>query len=192
MNWTMSRMSSTTQSCPERRLSTRVRILGVDPGSRYTGYGILDCERQRNQLVVAGRLDVRKGELSDRLRSIFRGLQDVIAQHQPDEIAIEETFVNRVNAASALVLGQARGAAICACAESGCRVSEYAAAQVKLAIVGNGRADKQQVEHMVRVLLNTREPMTADASDALAVALTHAHVRATSDRAGAAVRQAWG
>ena len=170
----------------------RVRILGIDPGSRYTGYGVIDCERQRSVLVTAGRLDVRSGEMPQRLLAVFEGLREVIDQYAPDETAIEETFVNRVNAASALVLGQARGAAICACAQSGREVREYAATQVKLAVAGSGRADKRQVEHMVRVLLNTKEALSADAADALAVALTHAHVRSTNRSAGTVLRQAWG
>lgn len=143
-------------------------------------------------LVAAGRLDVREGELSERLLKVMDGLSAVIGEFSPDESAVEETFVNRVNAASALVLGQARGAAICACAKADLSVSEYAAAQVKLAIAGNGRAEKHQIEHMVRVLLNTREKLTSDAADALAVALTHAHVRTTRQRTGDALRRSWG
>lgn len=169
-----------------------VRILGVDPGSRYTGYGLIESDKGRSRFIAAGRLDVRAGEMPARLLAVFQGLSGVIGEHRPDEAAVEETFVNRVNAASALVLGQARGAAICACAQSGLPVSEYAAAQVKLAIAGNGRADKEQVAHMVRVLLNTREAMVADAADALAVALTHAHVRTTRMRTGDALKRAWG
>lgn len=169
-----------------------VRILGVDPGSRYTGYGVIDSDKGRNVLVAAGRLDVREGDLSERLLKVLDGLSAVIREFSPDESAVEETFVNRVNAASALVLGQARGAAICACAKADLSVSEYAAAQVKLAIAGNGRAEKHQIEHMVRVLLNTREKLTSDAADALAVALTHAHVRTTRLRTGDALRRSWG
>lgn len=169
-----------------------VRILGVDPGSRYTGYGLIEYERGRSRLIAAGRLDVREGAMPERLLAVLNGLAGVIRDHLPQEAAVEETFVNRVNAASALVLGQARGAAICACAQAGLAVSEYAAAQVKLAVAGNGRADKEQVAHMVRILLNTREAFAADASDALAVALTHAHVRTTRLRTGDALRRAWG
>ncbi|WP_420466988.1 crossover junction endodeoxyribonuclease RuvC [Panacagrimonas sp.] len=169
-----------------------MRILGVDPGSRYTGYGVIECVQGRSRLIVAGRLDVRAGEMSQRLLAVFEGLADLIREFRPDQAAVEETFVNRVNAASALVLGQARGAAVCACAQAGLPVAEYAAAQVKLAIVGNGRADKDQVAHMVRVLLNTREALAADAADALAVALTHAHVGSTVRRTGDALKRAWG
>lgn len=171
---------------------SRVRILGVDPGSRFTGFGLIESESGRSRLIAAGRLDVRDGAMADRLLAVLSGLADVIREYQPQESAVEETFVNRVNAASALILGQARGAAICACAQAGLPVSEYAAAQVKLAIAGNGRADKGQVSHMVRVLLNTRETLVADAADALAVALTHAHVRVTRLRTGDALKRAWG
>lgn len=169
-----------------------VRILGIDPGSRYTGYGLIETEGARSRLIEAGRLDVREGTMPERLLAVLQGLAGVIGLHAPQEAAIEETFVNRVNAASALVLGQARGAAICACAQAGLSVAEYAAAQVKLAIAGNGRAEKDQVAHMVRVLLNTRAALPADATDALAVALTHAHVRSTRLRTGDALKRAWG
>lgn len=169
-----------------------VRILGIDPGSRYTGFGIIETAGARNQLIAAGRLDVRKGTMPERLLAILEGLGDVIRDHAPQEAAIEETFVNRVNAASALVLGQARGSAICACGQARLPVAEYAAAQVKLALVGNGRADKDQIAHMVRVLLNTRESFPPDAADALAVALTHANVRSTRLRTGDALKRAWG
>ena len=171
---------------------TAVRILGVDPGSRYTGYGLIESDKGKSRLLAAGRLDVREGAMAERLLAVMNGLAGVIREHAPHEAAVEETFVNRVNAASALVLGQARGAAICACAQAGLPVSEYAATQVKLAITGSGRAEKDQVAHMVRVLLNTRDALAADAADALAVALTHAHVRMTRARTGDALRRAWG
>lgn len=171
---------------------TPVRILGVDPGSRYTGYGLIQSSGGKNKILACGRLDVRKGAMPERLLAVFDGLTAVIGQHAPDEAAVEETFVNRVNAASALVLGQARGAAICACARAGLAVSEYAAAQVKLAIAGNGRADKEQMTHMIRILLNTREPLSSDAADALAVAVTHAHVRSTRIKTGDVLRRSWG
>jgi len=169
-----------------------VRILGVDPGSRFTGWGLIESDKGRSRLIAAGRLNVSKGDMPARLLAVLTGLAEVIREYTPQETAVEETFVNRVNAASALVLGQARGAAICACAQAGLPVSEYAAAQVKLAIAGNGRAEKDQVAHMVRVLLNTREAFVADAADALAVALTHAHVRTTRMRTGDALKKAWG
>lgn len=167
-------------------------ILGIDPGSRYTGYGLIECVGNRHRHIASGRINAIAGEMPQRLLTILQGLSAVIAEHQPQEVAIEETFVNKVNAASALVLGQARGAAICAAASAGLTVAEYAAAQVKLAIAGNGRAEKAQVQHMVKVLLGLREVLAADASDALAVALTHAHVRSTKMRAGLNLNKAWG
>ena len=166
-------------------------ILGIDPGSRYTGYGVIECAGQKSRYLDSGRLNVSEGDMSVRLLKIFDGLREIIERHKPAEIAIEETFVNRANAQSALVLGQARGVAICVCAQAGLPVSEYAAAQVKLAIAGNGRAEKEQVQHMVKVLLNMREKLAADASDALAVALCHAHVRTTNKRAGMILDRAW-
>ena len=167
-------------------------ILGIDPGSRYTGYGIIESISSKNRHVASGRINATVGSMPERLLKILNGLTEVIREYQPQEVAIEETFVNRVNAASALVLGQARGAAICASAQAGLPVAEYAATQVKLAIVGNGRAEKSQVEHMVRLLLNLRTALAADAADALAVALTHAHVRSTKMRAGISLNKAWG
>lgn len=169
-----------------------IRILGIDPGSRFTGYGLIEVVSNKNRHIAHGRINATVGEMSQRLLTILQGLGEVIREYEPDEVAIEETFVNRVNAASALVLGQARGAAICAAAQAGKPVAEYAATQVKLAIAGHGRAEKQQIQHMVKVLLNLREVLVADASDALAVALTHAHVRSTRLRTGVALSKAWG
>jgi crossover junction endodeoxyribonuclease RuvC len=170
-----------------------VRILGIDPGSRTTGWGVIDSSGHKSLHIAHGCLAVGAGELPDRLLKILRGLSELIGEYQPQEVAIEETFVNRANPQSALVLGQARGAAICAIAGAGVPMAEYAAAQVKMAIVGNGRADKDQVQHMVKVLLNMQAlKMAADASDALAVALTHAHVRGTRVRAGVTLSKSWG
>jgi len=173
-------------------LGAPVRILGIDPGSRHTGWGVIDSSGHKSQYVAHGCLSVGDGELPARLLQILQGLAAVIADFGPQEIALEETFVNRANPQSALVLGQARGAAICAVAGAGLPLAEYAAAQVKMAIVGNGRADKAQVQHMVKVLLNLQAKLGADASDALAVALTHAHVRGTRIRAGMALSKSWG
>jgi len=173
-------------------LGAPVRILGIDPGSRHTGWGVIDSSGHKSQYVAHGCLSVGDGELPARLLQILQGLAAVIAEFGPQEIALEETFVNRANPQSALVLGQARGAAICAVAGAGLPLAEYAAAQVKMAIVGNGRADKTQVQHMVKVLLNLQAKLGADASDALAVALTHAHVRGTRIRAGMALSKSWG
>jgi len=167
------------------------RILGIDPGSRITGWGVIDVVGSRATHVDHGRIRCERGELPDRLAQIFAELGEVIRRHTPDEAAIEEVFVNR-NVASALILGQARGAAICALASAGLKIAEYAPAQVKSAVVGTGRAEKTQVQHMVKVLLGLREAAEADAADALAVALCHGHVRGTIARAGDVVRGAWG
>ena len=115
----------------------------------------------------------------------------MIDEYRPDEVAIEEVFLAR-NAMSALKLGQARGAAIAACVARDLKIAEYAAKEVKLAVVGKGGADKAQVQHMVGVMLNLKGKLQADAADALAVAITHAHVRASAARLGVGVRQAWG
>lgn len=167
-------------------------ILGIDPGSRYTGYGLIETGANKNRHILHGRINATKGEMPERLSTIFNALGELIRDYAPDEVAIEETFVNRVNAGSALILGQARGVAICAAAQAKLPVSEYAATQVKLAIAGNGRAEKQQVQHMVKILLNLRVALAEDAADALAVALTHAHVRSTKMRTGGlALKAAW-
>ena len=173
-------------------MASIVRIIGIDPGSRKTGWGVIESSGHKSQHIAHGCLDVGDGDLPGRLLKILRGLGEILAEYQPQEAAVEETFVNRANPNSALVLGQARGAAICAVALADLVVAEYAAAQVKVAIAGNGRAEKQQVQHMVKVLLNLQQKMSADAADALAVALTHAHVRGTRVRAGVDLNRAWG
>jgi crossover junction endodeoxyribonuclease RuvC len=170
---------------------TSTRILGIDPGSRYTGYGVIEVAGGKSRHLACGRINATVGEMPERLLKILRGLGEVIAEFQPQEVALEEVFVNK-SVSSALVLGQARGVAIVAAAQAGLPLAEYAATQVKLALVGNGRAEKLQVQHMVKVLLNLREAMAADASDALAVALTHAHVRSTKMRSGLTLNKAWG
>ncbi len=170
---------------------TVTRILGIDPGSRYTGYGVIEVAGGKSRHLVCGRINATVGEMPERLLKIMRGLGEIIAEYHPQEVALEEVFVNK-NVSSALVLGQARGVAMVAAAQAGLPLAEYAATQVKLALVGNGRAEKLQVQHMVKVLLNLREVMAADASDALAVALTHAHVRSTKIRSGLTLNKAWG
>ncbi|HEY0917499.1 MAG TPA: crossover junction endodeoxyribonuclease RuvC [Solimonas sp.] len=170
---------------------TATRILGIDPGSRFTGYGVIEVAGGKSRHLACGRINATVGEMPERLLKIMRGLGEIIAEYQPQEVALEEVFVNK-NVSSALVLGQARGVAMVAAAQAGLPLAEYAATQVKLALVGNGRAEKLQVQHMVKVLLNLREAMAADASDALAVALTHAHVRSTKIRSGLTLNKAWG
>ena len=168
------------------------RILGFDPGSQRTGVGIIDIDangRARHvhhaPLVLLGAAD-----FPQRLRLLAHGLHALIEEFQPQEVAIEKVFMAK-NADSALKLGQARGAAVCAVVMRDLPVSEYAATEIKLAVVGRGGAEKQQVQHMVGLMLNLQGKLQADAADALAVAITHAHVRATANRLGVDVRQAW-
>lgn len=154
------------------------RIIGIDPGSRYTGYGIIEAQRGRAQLLVAGRISTAAGEMPQRLLQISRELAALIAEYQPEEAAVEQVFVNK-NVQSALVLGQARGVAICALAAADLSVAEYTPSSVKQALTGSGRADKLQVQQMVKILLKLQNPLAVDASDALAIALTHAQSRST-------------
>jgi len=152
-----------------------VRILGLDPGSRRTGFGVLECRGGQLVLLAQGCLDVSAAAPPARLRMIFEGLAALFGAHTPGEVAVERIFVSR-NVDSALKLGQARGAALCA-VPGGVPVFEYAPRAIKLALVGSGAAEKFQVAHMVRVLLGVQGPLSADAADALAVAVCHAHAR---------------
>jgi len=151
-------------------------ILGIDPGSRITGYGLLRSKAQGAEYVTSGCIRTGSGELPQRLASIFRGISEIIQNHGPVTLGIERVFIAR-NADSALKLGQARGAAIVAAAQAGLEVAEYSATQIKQAIVGNGAASKQQVQIMLVHLLGLSACPQADAADALAVALCHAHCR---------------
>src|SRR5271167_2853929 len=163
-----------------------VRVLGIDPGSQCTGFGILDATGPRLTYVASGVIRTPHGEFAARLCEIFRCVRTIVAQYQPQEIAIERVFVNR-NPDSALKLGQARGAAICGTVESNADVFEYATRQIKLAVVGSGGAEKAQVQLMMRSILRLDGPVAADAADALAAAVCHAlrgRVRATLLRAG--------
>jgi crossover junction endodeoxyribonuclease RuvC len=163
--------------------SATVRILGIDPGSQRTGYGVIESNRASSKPVVHGCIAVAGGALSDRLRRIFEGVQALIDRYQPDEVAIERVFVNR-NVDSALKLGHARGAALCA-VPAATPVFEYTPRAVKLAVVGFGAAEKVQVAHMIRTLLTVEGKLSADASDALAVAVCHAHSRRVHALTGA-------
>lgn len=154
------------------------RIIGIDPGSRHTGYGIIEAQRGRAVLVTAGRISTERGEMPQRLLQISQELGAVLAEFRPDEAAVEQVFVNK-NVQSALTLGQARGVALCALAQAGLLIAEYTPASVKQAVTGSGRADKQQVQQMVKILLKLQGTLATDASDALAVALTHAQSRST-------------
>lgn len=158
-----------------------MRILGIDPGSRFTGYGVIDVQGDRVRPVAQGVIRAGSGEFTERLGIIFEGIRQVIDEHAPTEVAVETVFVSR-NAASALKLGQARGAAVCAAISRGLPVAEYSPRSVKQAIVGRGGADKVQVQHMVCVLLQLGEAPAEDAADALAVALCHQHTQQTLDR----------
>ncbi|MGK0172415.1 MAG: crossover junction endodeoxyribonuclease RuvC [Gammaproteobacteria bacterium] len=165
--------------------TTVTRILGVDPGSRTTGYGVLDAQGNRLQYLTCGGI-VPKGEtLPERLGEIFTHMRALIEEYRPDEMAIEEVFMHR-NPQSAIKLGQARGAAIVAASAWGVAVFEYSATQIKQSTTGRGHAAKEQVQHMIRVLLNLSETPQSDAADALAVAVSHAHYRETAVRVSAA------
>ena len=148
-------------------------IIGVDPGSRCTGYGVIRLEGNRHIYLTSGHLNVSAFPVNERLRKIYLGLQQVIESYQPEEAAIEQIFM-KDNPGSALKLGQARGAAIVA---FDIPVEEYSARQVKKSVVGHGAASKDQVQYMVKRLLNISGDLQPDAADALAVALCHAHVR---------------
>ena len=151
-----------------------MRILGIDPGSRITGYGIIDAAGHRMGFVDCGVIRMGADPLPERLGVIFKGVQELIARHRPDALSIEQVFVNR-NVDSAMKLGQARGAAICAGVHSGLTVAEYTPRAVKKAIVGNGGADKIQVQHMIAALLELPRKPQADAADALGLAVCHAY-----------------
>ena len=153
-------------------------ILGIDPGSRVTGYGLVAMEKQRSTHIASGCVEMGDLPLDARLRTIFEGITAVIDEHRPDEVAIEKVFMNR-NADSALKLGQARGVAIAAAALRYLPVYEYSPNEIKLAVVGRGHAAKDQVQHMVKALLTLTGTLRADAADALAVALCHGHTRQT-------------
>lgn len=161
------------------------RILGIDPGSRRTGVGIIDVDAAgKSHHVFHTALNLLGQEhFAARLKQIFDQLGEIIVEYAPQEAAIERVFLAR-NPDSALKLGQARGAAICAIVHRGIDVSEYAAREVKQAVVGTGAGDKTQVQHMVGILLNLRQHLQADAADALAIALAHAHTRTSVQRIG--------
>lgn len=152
-----------------------VRILGLDPGSRRTGFGLIESRGGELVVLAHGCLNVASATPVARLRLIFEGLERVLAEHTPVEVAIERVFVSR-NVDSALKLGQARGAALCAI-PADMPVFEYAPRAIKLAVVGSGSAEKFQVAHMICALLALKERPGADAADALAVAVCHAHAR---------------
>ncbi|EAQ36711.1 Holliday junction resolvase [Nitrobacter sp. Nb-311A] len=157
--------------------SSPIRILGIDPGLRRTGWGVLDTEGNRLVFVGCGSVETREHmELASRLLAIHAGLGAVLDRFRPAEAAIEQTFVNKDGVAT-LKLGQARGVAMLAPAMFGIAVAEYAPNQVKKTVVGAGHADKIQIQAMLKILLPKADPKSADAADALAIAITHAHHR---------------
>lgn len=153
-------------------------IIGIDPGSRITGYGVVRVEKNKSVYLTSGSVKVQDDNLAQRLQKIFLALQEVIRVYQPAEAAIEQVFMHQ-NPGAALKLGQARGAAIVAAAATGISVAEYSARQIKQSVVGYGAAKKEQVQHMVRALLNLSGMPEFDAADALAVALCHVHSRSS-------------
>lgn len=149
-----------------------MRILGIDPGSRYTGYGIIDAVNNKYSVIDYGVLVIKPLDFSFRLQQIFEELSEIIQTQKPDAMAIEQVFVAK-NPSSALKLGHARGAAMLAGSVSGLHAAEYSALQIKKAVVGHGRADKAQMQKMIMLLLGLKELPQSDAADALSIALCH-------------------
>ena len=151
-------------------------ILGIDPGSRKTGFGIINYVSGRSEYVASGVIRLPEAALPERLRIIYDSVKELVELHGPTELAIEQVFMAK-SAGSALKLGQARGAAIVACVSLDMDVAEYSARQIKQSVVGTGAAEKEQVQHMVKTLLKLPAAPQEDAADALAAALCHAHTR---------------
>jgi crossover junction endodeoxyribonuclease RuvC len=167
-----------------------MRVLGIDCGGEYTGYGVIEMQSSGKLCcLTCGAIKLSPSEpLPRRLSRIFAGLGAIIAEHQPDEVAIEDVFY-ALNVKSALKLGQIRGVAMLAAAAAGLEVSEYSPLTIKSSVVGYGRAEKQQVQHMVtRLLALSDPPEPLDASDALAIAICHLHTMGTLTRQGALAR----
>ncbi len=162
-------------------MTDRRRILGIDPGSRKTGFGVIDFDGDRAAYVASGTVHSSDGEFADRLRQIFESVSEIVAEYRPDIVAIESVFMHR-NAGSALKLGHARAAALCATFDYDIEVREFAPREVKQAIVGTGAASKEQVQHMVVALLGLQDVPAVDAADALAAALCEGHKRRLRDR----------
>jgi len=156
-------------------------ILGIDPGSRLTGYGLVNATGNKLEYVACGCIKLPDVEHPQRLKQIFDSLCQIIEQYSPQECAIEEVFLGK-SVSSALKLGQARGSAMVACLHHNLEVAEYSPRKVKQALVGNGSAEKEQVQHMVKVLLGVTGSVQADAADALAIAICHANTRANLQR----------
>jgi crossover junction endodeoxyribonuclease RuvC len=167
-----------------------MRLLGLDPGLQRTGWGVIEAHGNKLRFLAAGIVVTAAGDdLAARLDALYRGLSAVVRQHLPAAAAVEETVVNR-NAGSSLKLGHARGVVLLAAAHAGLAVTEYASKTVKRTVVGTGAADKRQVAMMVRTLLPASGALGADAADALAVALCHAHHQASRERLALALAAA--
>jgi crossover junction endodeoxyribonuclease RuvC len=151
-------------------------ILGIDPGSQKTGFGIISTLNGKSSYITSGVIRLPRGALPERLRIIAESVAELVELHGPTELSVEQVFLAK-SADAALKLGQARGAAIVPCVIRGLEVAEYSARQIKQSVVGTGAADKAQVQHMVKVLLNLPGQPQEDAADALAAALCHAHTR---------------
>jgi crossover junction endodeoxyribonuclease RuvC len=152
-----------------------MKIFGIDPGSDRTGYGCVETDGSRHRIVLCGAVSPKAGPFADRLLAIHRELGVLLSECRPDSVAIENVF-HAVNARSALKLGHARGVAMLAAAQAGVPVAEYTPAEIKRAVVGYGRAEKEQVQHMIKLLLGLAAvPSPHDAADALAVAICHVH-----------------
>ncbi len=164
-----------------------MRILGIDPGSRRTGIGVVDSVGHKVIHVHHRVVATADQDFPSRLKDIFEGVAEVIAEFAPTEAAVESVFLSH-NPSSALKLGQARGAAICAAVAARMQVFEYAPTEIKKAVVGSGRADKAQVQHMVTLLLGLQKAPDSDPADALAAAIAHAHHRQTGERVGLPTR----
>ena len=157
-------------------MAEHLRILGIDPGSRLTGFGVIDCQGQAATYVASGSVNSVAGEFPERLLLIFNAISEIVANYRPDVVSIESVFMHR-NASSALKLGHARSAAICATFVLQPKIFEYAPREIKQAVVGTGAATKEQIQHMVRQLLQLEGNPAPDAADALAAALCHANRR---------------
>ncbi len=158
-------------------------ILGVDPGSRTTGFGLIDNQLDRIVYIHSGFFNIKGDNLPERLGQIYQKIEEIIAAHHPQHMSIEQVFMHR-NAASALKLGQARGAAICAAYQAGLEIAEYAPREIKQTVVGKGAATKDQVQHMVKHLLCLRTSLQEDEADGLAIAICHAQFYATQQKTG--------
>ena len=165
-----------------------MRIIGIDPGSIKTGYEVIDSDGSKTAYVASGVIDAKKDSFNNRLKIIFESLAEIIKQYKPDQMAIETVFVHK-NASSALKLGHARAAAICASFESDINIFEYSPREVKLSTVGTGKAEKEQVMDMVKLILSIKQStLMLDESDALAVAVCHAHSQTVKAKIEAATK----